>query len=159
MDALITGAVIGIIGTLLGTIATGVINYILNRAQFMRDKIFKQKNLIQQKLEEIGLLIEDIDNTYGQLLATAVGHVTTGEKLESEIKPLPMIRLKMLIDYYAPGLKGLFQVLEQSQYNFGILFAESVKSEPSQKVRILELLFMANFQSKNIRQSLANAAT
>jgi len=117
-------ALIGVIGTLLGVAIGGLVTYLVNYAQFKREKKLKEQQLIQQKLEEICQTIENIYTIHRPSFSDALTHIRNGADIKFEVINPPFNKLKMLIYFYAPSLKSLYDVLCDIRFLYGISLIE-----------------------------------
>ncbi len=100
---------IGLIGTLSGVTAGGVISYFAARAQFFQQQQSAQKALIRNKLEEIYQLLDKITLSTVNRLPEDPTH---GLKVEAELLLMETImKLSMLVEFYAPALKPEIEAL------------------------------------------------
>ena len=113
---------IGLIGTLSGVLIGGIVSYFVSYAQFNRDKKLKEQQIIQQKLEEICETAEGISRSYTNLMSEAMMFIGFGKKMQIKNGPIPFNKLKMLIYFYAPGLKEIYNQL----YDASFLHSESM---------------------------------
>jgi hypothetical protein len=111
MAAIIIGAIIAGVSTLLGVIISGIINYFQNKSQFERETKRLQQQLIRDKLEELCKTAEKIGDWYRATLAESYFFLSTNRKLEGEINKLPIDRLTMLISFYAVPLKPFLELI------------------------------------------------
>jgi hypothetical protein len=116
---LIIGAIIAAIATLLGVIISGVINYVVSKNQFNREKDWQRKQFVREKLETICQIIEEIDDWHRKLWSEALMFIQYGKKLEIGIKKIPTDRLSMLINFYAPALKPFLELISEEILSFG----------------------------------------
>lgn len=126
---------IGVIGTLLGVSIGGLVSYLVNSAQFKRDKKLKDQQLIQQKLEEICKTAEEIHTSSRELYAECYGFISLSETFNLDnIKNLRFSYLNMLIYFYAPNLKEISQVLSEAVNLHSIAIIEMIgKVDPTDK--------------------------
>jgi hypothetical protein len=133
-------ALIGLFGVIIG----GFLTYIINYTQFNRDKKLKQEQIIQQKLEQICEIAEEINRSYSILMGEAIAFVKFGRKMEMKINPIQLDKLKMLIYFYAPSLKELYNNLFEaaSVHAEGIAFI--LNPSVNDKNTLLELIIKLN---------------
>ena len=93
------------ISVLLGVGIGGLITIFGAKVQFERERKWQRDRLLQEKLLEIAKLTEDIQEKFCKLYADAISAVEGGQKLQPGSDPIPLVRIKILISFYAPELR------------------------------------------------------
>ena len=136
---------IGVLGTLLGVSIGGLVTYLVNYAQFKRDKKLEEQKMIQQKLEEICKTAEEIYTFNRHLTAECYGYMSLGEQINLDtIKEMRFSHLTMLINFYAPSLKELSNLLRETVQLHGTAITEMVGNEdPKDKLNAFQYVLKA----------------
>ena len=143
---------IGLIGTLSGVLIGGIVSYFVSYAQFKRDKQLKEEQIVQQKLEEICKTAEEINTSYNTIMGEVMMFVQFGRKMKIDISPIPLNKLKMLIYFYAPSLKKIYNQLEETARLHAEGMVSIIKDTTDDKKAILVLII-------KITQLLTNHCT
>src|SRR5436305_10542752 len=97
-------ATVGGAGALLAAGVGGLLVNFGAKRQFQRQRNWQRDQFLQERLEEIARVAEEIDEASRALYGNAVLLVENRQRLASD-RPIPLARLKMLIDFYAPELR------------------------------------------------------
>jgi len=118
----------GVFITVIIPIITLIIGWFLNlistKVAFKKTEELEKKKLLQTKIEEIAKLVDEIDRGYNMIW-------TTITPTDSFIKPTPNLesfvisfrRVKIVIDFYFPELKPIFNELIKESQKFAEEFA------------------------------------
>ena len=136
-------ATIGIIGTILGFTIGGGINFLTDWSRFIRETRRQQQQLITCKLEENCLTVEEMENKYRQITGELYAALRTGQQPGLDITPLPITRLTMLINFYAPNLRDSLERLNEAQKIFGEVSMVAINQNQVDIRRRMAILFNA----------------
>ncbi len=156
---------IPIIGTLLGVLIGGLVSVLTSKMQFERERRWKRDLLVQDKLLEIAELAEDVQRKLGKLYGDAVGAVESGQSLKPDSDPLPLARLKMLINYCAPELRPhmerVIQIRDELSPFVGevLMFRDRAKPERQQlNLQLVRGIKQITSECKGLAEAAAESA-
>jgi hypothetical protein len=153
-------AIIGVIGTLLGVVIGGGVNFFINRSQFIREKKYQEQQVIRQKLEEICKLAEEIDDSYRKTWLDSIQLMEYGKKMDF-VTGIPLARLLMLINFYAVELKDTSKILEETRHIFGERLVEVINNAQADRLtrqRINSDITKAYIQISKVCETMATGS-
>lgn len=157
MDA----AVIGVVGTLLGGLVGGLLTHLNSTALAKLEMKWQQARLRQEKLEEISGLLDQIQHRYDKLADDMLLKVETGKPLEQSGERLPIDRLRILMEFYAPSMLDDWPKLEQGCDLFWKVWIEAITDTHRTKPEKQELnsrAFTAAREVTKVCRSLSEKA-
>ena len=118
---------IGIIGTLLGSIAGAATTYFIADAHARRQMKWESIKLAQAKLEEVAQLLDEVAHHYKKISGAALMKVQLGKPIELNSDCIPHGRLSMLVNFYAPEIAPDLKELKKITDKYGEVFAEAIR--------------------------------
>ncbi len=105
---------IGLIGVVIGVFLTGIVTQRLNEVKFEHEREFKNQQTIRSKLEEITQVMDEIGSEHDNAFLNGILFIKDldRDRINKMLRPIPLIRLKMLIDFYAPEISSLYDSLD-----------------------------------------------
>lgn len=157
MDA----AIIGVVGTLLGGLVGGLLTYLNSTALAKLEMKWQQVRLRQEKLEEISGLLDQVQHRYDKLAGDMLLKVETGKPLEQSGERLPIDRLRILMEFYAPSMLDDWPKLEEGRELFSKVFLDIMSDTQRTKPEKQELnsrAFTAAREVTKVCRSLSEKA-
>lgn len=153
-------AIVGAAGALLAAGVGGLLVNFGAKRQFQRQRNWQRDQFLQERLEEIARLAEEIDDISRELYGNAILLTETRQPLTFD-RPLPLARLKTLIDFYAPELHPHASRIVEVRDTAGKFLAEAIstRSLTKEERQHLNLQFLRGTQQMtHACEALAAAA-
>lgn len=125
-------ATVGGAGALLAAGVGGLLVNFGAKRQFQRQRNWQRDQFLQERLEEIARVAEEIDETSRALYGNAVLLVENRQPLAFD-RPIPLARLKMLTDFYAPELRPHADRIVEVRDSVGNFLGEAISTHSSTK--------------------------
>jgi hypothetical protein len=122
-------ATLGGVATLVGAGAGGLLVNFGSKCQFQRERDWRRDQFLQEKLADIAALAEEIDQASRKLYGDAILLVENSQPLKME-RPIPLTRLKTLIDFYAPQLHDHCISIVQVRDSTGEFVGQAIATGP-----------------------------
>lgn len=136
MDA----AVVGVAGTLLGGLVGGLLTHWNSTALAKLEMKWQQVRLRQEKLEEIAGLLDRIQRRYSKLMTDVISKVEFDVPFpQDDTERMPLERLRVLMEFYAPTMLSDWEELERGRELFGNVLVDAIQSKHRTKPEKQEL--------------------
>ena len=153
------GEWIGVIGTLLGVTAGGIVTlYVTERQLKYQEQQQKQQNDLQ-RYENISRLLSKIKNQTAVLSTNVIMNRTHGlaiqaDKLGGEV---PFPELHMLVDFYAPSLSEKVNSIEAEFIALGRYVADAILTGDRSEQKSEEIILGGSQRSTNLSNLVQSA--
>jgi len=132
---------IGLLGVLVGSAVIYGMNYLQMRYDDKKEK----RKLYSNKLEEAHKIITEIRQIYRSEFGNHLRIINNGITAASNKceKPIPIDHIKMLIDFYAPRLRGKLEKFEKYRTEYGKMLAiclDADKLDNAKKAKLKHML-------------------
>lgn len=157
MDA----ALIGVIGTLIGGFLGSWLTYRNSTALAKLEMKWQQVRLSQEKLEEIAVIIDQIDQHYKKLMGDVISKIEYNKPLEFTGERIPFERLRILMEFYAPAMLNDWSKLKSARDLFGEVLVEAIPSidrTKPEKQTLNTRVFTAQNKVSEVCRSLSEKA-
>jgi hypothetical protein len=125
-------ATLGAVATLVGAGAGGLLVNFGSKRQFQRERDWRRDQFLQEKLADIAALAEEIDQASRKLYGDTILRIENNQPLKME-RPIPLTRLKTLIDFYAPQLHDHYVSIVQARDSAGEFVTQALATDPLSK--------------------------
>jgi hypothetical protein len=142
MDWSVTGPLVGVV---IGGLLTAGAEALRARGTFKREKSWQVLEERRRRLEQIYEAVEAHRTSYQVAVLRLVAR-TTGQPLDKEALDalggpggkFPIARLRMLVNLYAPRLRGALADVERStKDDYGAAFIAVMRAENAQRSRVI----------------------
>ena len=121
---------IGIIGTIVGALLAGTAAWLNSRFQLRRQEERDRKKLVLSKIEELYEIVSQFKHSYVVLTTSQLTSLAERRPLnQSEVPPVPLEKLHMLVGIYAPELEFKLEQLMKRREEFGSVLVRRVGLE------------------------------
>jgi hypothetical protein len=140
---------IGIVGTIVGALLAGGTAWLNSRSQLRRQEERERKKLILSKLEELYEIVSQFKHSYVKSTTSQLTSLAERRPLEqSDVPPVPLEKLHMLVGFYAPELEFKLQQLMLRREEFGHVLVKRVGLE--QKGEAMIKSFLVDLRDKSL---------
>jgi hypothetical protein len=145
---------IGIIGTIVGALLAGGAAWLNSRSQLRRQEERDRKKLFLGKLEELYEIVSEFKHSYTRTTMAQLTSLAERRALDqSDVPPVPLEKLHMLIGFYAPELEPQLAQLMKCREEFGAVLVRRVGLERQNDARIKSFLGELQVKSINLNQA------
>lgn len=121
---------IGIAGTIVGVLLAGWITWLNSRFQLHRQEDRDRKKLFLTKLEELYEIVAQVKQSYTMSTASQATTLAARQPVDmSNVPPLPVEKLQMLVGFYAPDLEFKLEQLALRREEFGAVLVRRIGLE------------------------------
>ncbi|WP_031385983.1 hypothetical protein [Desulfonatronum thiodismutans] len=153
---------LGVLASLAGVIVGGVLQHITSQRSIDRQHAWERSRLVHEKLELIAQVSTEVGGTLSNVYFNAIVAVESGERYKTEVN-IPLAKLEMLLNFYAPELKMHYKQLIVLRDEMGSTIADLVSGRlptvKAEKQALNEKLIKASFKASKICEKLTAEAS
>jgi HAMP domain-containing protein len=150
---------IGVVGTLAGALAGGLIALIVSHRQFRHQRALEREKRQLANFEHIHRRLSMVADQAGILAAQLVAHVGGGPPFNMEAlgEKVPIDELRMLVDFYAPGLRPEVEQVTERFLALGRSVAEAIATQRRTDEWKANIVVAATTASADVREASVTA--
>ena len=150
---------VGVVASLLGVIVGGFLHHLTTQHSLKLQHEWERSRVVHEKLESIAETAEDLGRKMSSFYSGAITAVEAGKPYKIEGGVLPLSRLEMLINFYAPELQPHFKRLILVRHEMGktmiVVINGQVSTAKNVRQDINGRLLIASFKVKSICEDIA----